>query len=166
MEIKRAQDLIVELKKAKTENEVTYPRIIDMMEANGKPVSLTTLRRVFADGSELNAGSFNYETTLLPIAEVLLNIEDVPTPEDSPQARQIDALKAVIHCQNEELVRLHELKELLLNRVAFLDRQIRIKDRRIDNKDRLVNCLLEKCVDGLELSAINWDMDEKDFDAE
>lgn len=165
MEIKRAQDLIAELKKAKAENEVTYPRILDMMEANGNPVSLTTLRRVFADGSELNAGSFNYETTLLPIAEVLLNIEDVPTPEDSPQARQIDALKAVIHCQNEELVRLHELKELLLNRVAFLDRQIRIKDRRIDNKDRLVNCLLEKCVDGLELSAIE-DIDQKDFDAE
>ena len=73
MEFTKSQQLIRELKEIKTANEITYPRIIERMEKNGKSVSLTTLRRVFADGSEENAGNFSYENTLLPIAEVLLN---------------------------------------------------------------------------------------------
>ena len=105
----RSQKLIRELKEIKRANEITYPRIMDRMEKNGKVVSLTTLRRVFADGSEDNAGNFSYENTLMPIAEVLLDVEDRPTEENSPFAKEIDGLKAVIHVQNEEIARLHEL---------------------------------------------------------
>ncbi|MBQ7736996.1 MAG: hypothetical protein IJT62_04095 [Oscillospiraceae bacterium] len=141
MEHTPAQELIKQLKEAKKQKEFTYPRIMERMEAKGHFISLTTLRRVFADGSE--AGSFNYETTLLPIAEVLLDPEDVPT-EDGPQSKEIDALKAIIHVQNEEIARLHELKEHLENRVTFLLEQIDKKDRRMDEKDELIKKLMEK----------------------
>lgn len=144
MELTRAQELIHLLKEIKEKNEITYPRILERMEKNGKVVSLTTLRRVFADGSELNADAFNYETTLMPIAEVLLNVEDVPTLTDSPYAAEIDALKAVIHTQNEEIVRLHEIKEHLESRVTFLIEQIEKKDRRMDEKDEIIRKLMEK----------------------
>ena len=140
------QELIRQLKEAKEMREFTYPRIIEHMEANGKYVSLSTLRRVFADGSELNANSFSYENTLLPIAEVLLNAEDVPTPTDSPYAKEIDALKAVIHCQNEEMVKLQDLKEHLESRVTFLLEQIEKKDRRMDEKDEIIRKLMDKCL--------------------
>jgi len=146
MELLRAQELIKKLKEVKEKNEITYPRIIERMEKNGKFVSLTTLRRVFADGSEMNAESFNYETTLLPIAEVLLNAEDVPTPENSPYAKEIDALKAVIHVQNEEIARLHDIKEHLEKRVEFLLAQIERKDRRMDEKDEIIRKLMDKCI--------------------
>ena len=72
MELTRSQELIKQLKEIKEAHEITYPRIIERMEKNGKYVSLTTLRRVFAEGSEANASNFNYESTLLPIAEALL----------------------------------------------------------------------------------------------
>ena len=144
MELTKAQELITQLKEAKARNEVTYPRIIERLEKIGKPLSLTTLRRVFADGSEANAGSFSYENTLIPLAEVLLNIEDVPTPEDSPYAHDIDALKSVIHCQNEELARMHEIKEHLEGRIAFLLEQIEKKDRRMDEKDEIIRRLMDK----------------------
>ena len=144
--VENKQELIRQLKEAKTRNEITYPRIIERMEKNGKYVSLTTLRRVFADGSEMNASSFNYETTLLPIAEVLLDVEDVPTPKDSPYAAEIDGLKSVIHVQNEEIVRLHELKEHLESRVTFLLEQIEKKDRRMDEKDEIIKRLMDKCL--------------------
>ncbi len=146
MELTNAQELIRQMKEAKEANEITYPRIIERMEKNGKVVSLTTLRRVFADGSETNAGAFSYENTLMPIAEVLLNAEDVPTPCDSPCAKEIDGLKAVIHVQNEELARLHEMKEHLEIRITFLLEQIEKKDRRMDEKDEMIKRLLDKCL--------------------
>lgn len=146
MELTRAQELIRQLKEIKTKNEITYPRIMERMEKNGKVVSLTTLRRVFADGSEMNADAFNYETTLMPIAEVLLNAEDVPTPPNSPCAAEIDGLKAVIHVQNEEIARLHEMKEHLEERITFLLEQIEKKDRRMDEKDEIIRKLMEKCL--------------------
>ena len=146
MALTRAQELIRQLKDIKNKNEITYPRILERMEKNGKFVSLTTLRRVFADGSELNADSFNYETTLMPIAEVLLNVEDVPTLDDNPFSKEIDGLKAVIHVQNEEIARLHEMKEHLETRITFLLDQIEKKDRRMDEKDELIRKLMEKCI--------------------
>lgn len=139
MELTRSQELIRQLKETKTRNEITYPRIMDRIEKNGKFVSLTTLRRVFADGSELNADSFSYENTLMPIAEALLNVEDVPTASDSPYAKEIDGLKSVIHVQNEEIARLHELKEHLESRISFLLAQIEKKDERMDRKDRIID---------------------------
>lgn len=144
MELTRAQELIRQLKEVKTRNEITYPRIMERIEKNGKFVSLTTLRRVFADGSESSAANFNYESTLMPIAEALLNVEDVPTPQDSPYAKELDSLKAVIHVQNEEIARLHEIKEHLESRVTFLLEQIEKKDRRMDEKDEIIRRLMDK----------------------
>lgn len=144
MEYTKSQELIRRLKEVKALNEITFPRIIDRIEKNGKTVSLTTLRRVFADGSENNANAFNYELTLLPIAEALLDVEDVPTPENSPYSKEIDGLKAVIHTQNEEIARLHELKEHLEGRITFLLEQIEKKDRRMDEKDDIIRRLMDK----------------------
>ena len=144
MELTRSQDLIKQLNEVKAKNEINYPRILERMEKNGKFVSLTTLRRVFADGSEKSAENFNYENTLLPIAEALLNAEDVPTDQSSPYAKEIDGLKAVIHVQNEEIARLHEMKEHLEGRITFLLEQIEKKDRRMDEKDEIIRRLMDK----------------------
>ena len=144
MELTRSQELIRQLKEIKESNEITYPRIMERMEANGKFVSLTTLRRVFAAGSEDNAGNFNYESTLMPIAEALLNVEDLPTPANSPCAKEMEALKAVIRVQNEEIARLHDIKDHLESRVTFLLDQIEKKDRRMDEKDSIIQKLMEK----------------------
>lgn len=122
--------IISELKRAKSEKEITYPRLMDMLEANGTPLGLTTLRRVFADGSERN-DSFNYATTIAPLEEILLR-EDIPEPEQNPYAKEIEGFKAVIHTQNEELVRVYKLIDHLEARVEFLVDQIRKKDERID----------------------------------
>ena len=143
MELTRSQELIRQLKEAKSKGEITYPRIMERMEQRGKYVSLTTLRRVFADGSEASADSFSYENTLLPIAEALLDVEEVPTPS-GPYAVEIDGLKAVIRVQNEEIARLHEMKEHLEARITFLLEQIEKKDRRMDEKDALIARLMER----------------------
>lgn len=143
MEMKPSWELIKKLKEAKKDKEITFPRLIERLEKNGTPISLTTLRRVFADNSEQN-DSFSYENTLMPLAEVLLAYDDVPTPENNVYTKEIDGLKAVIHTQNEEIVKLHEIQNHLENRIAFLLEQIEKKDKRMDEKDVLINKLLEK----------------------
>ena len=141
MDRKSAKDLIIELKQAKQDGEVTYPRIMERIEANGKSVSLTTLRRIFAEGSEMNASSFSYENTLLPVADALLPLEETPTPMDNPHAKEIAGLKAVIRTQNEEIAHLYELKEHLDERITFLLEQIAAKDGMISKLlDQVLIC--------------------------
>ena len=141
LELTRSRELIAQLKEVKKKDEVTYPRIMERIEAAGHSVSLSTLRRVFAEGSEANAASFSYEHVLLPIAGALLNVEDRPIPEDAPNAAQLEGMKAVIRVQNEEIARLLELKEHLEDRVTFLLEQIDKKDRRMDEKDEIIKRL-------------------------
>lgn len=130
--------LIQDLKRAKAEKEITYPRLIDMLEANNTPISLTTLRRVFADGSEKN-DSFNYSFTLQPLEAILLSSDEIPEPETNPYAKELEGYKAVIHSQNEELVRVYQMLDHLEDRVKFLVDQIKHKDELID---RLMNKVL------------------------
>ena len=141
MERKPAKELIIELKRAKSDGEITYPRIMERIEANGNYVSLTTLRRVFAEGSELNASSFSYENTLMPIADAILPVEDTPTPMDNPFAKEIAGLKAVIRTQNEEISHLYDLKEHLDDRLTFLLNQIA-------SKDEIIAMLLDQVLGG------------------
>lgn len=141
LELTRSRELITQLKEVKKKDEVTYPRIMERIEAAGHSVSLSTLRRVFAEGSEANAASFSYEHVLLPIAGALLNVEDRPIPDDAPNAAQMEGMKAVIRVQNEEIARLLELKEHMEDRITFLLEQIDKKDRRMDEKDEIIKRL-------------------------
>ena len=127
--------IIQALKAAKAEKEITYPRLLDMLEANKTPLGLTTLRRVFADGSEKN-DSFNYATTIAPLEAILLQ-EDIPEPESNPYAKELEGFKAVIHSQNEELVRMYEMTKHLEDRIEFLVGQI-------NKKDELIARLMDK----------------------
>lgn len=144
MELTAKQELISKLKEAREEGEFTYQRILEKMAERGKFVSLSTLKRVFAKDAEENAGSFSLENTLMPIADVLLEIEDVPTDPDSPYALEIQALKSAIHAQNEEITRLHDMNEHLEKRITFLLEQIEKKDRRMDEKDDIIRRLMSK----------------------
>ena len=141
MEHTPSSELIKQLKWIKERDEITYPRIQDKLEKNGYFVSMTTLRRVFAEGSE--EVNFNYENTLLPIARVLMDFGENATPEE-PSADELNGLKAVIRLQTEEIERLHELNEHLEARVTFLIGQIEKKDRRMDEKDELIRKLMDK----------------------
>ena len=148
---KTAQELIKRMKQVKSTHKISYPQIIEQMEENHKindklsVPSLTTLRRVFAPGSETRASNYNFEETLLPIAEAIDKI--APTPDEVPAyIKEIEGLKSVIAVQTEELDRALEMNEHLNKRVDFLLEQIRIKDKRIDEKDEMIRDLLKKCL--------------------
>lgn len=140
MEHTPARDLILQMKTVKARDEITYPRIIEMLEQNGHFISMSTLRRVFAEGSE--DVNFNYEATLLPIAQVLLGLDG----GQEPTKEEASGLRAVIRMQTEEIERLQQLNEHLEDRVNFLIEQIEKKDRRMDEKDEIIRRLMDKCL--------------------
>lgn len=148
---KTAQDLIKRMKEIKKTHKITYPQILEQMEDNHKintdlaVPSITTLRRVFSPGSETRASNYNFEETLLPIAEAIDKI--APTPDEVPSyIKEIEGLKSVIAVQNEELDRIMEMNEHLNERVNFLIDQIKLKDKRMDEKDEIIQKLMEKCM--------------------
>ena len=146
MDLTNTQNIISKLKEVKKQNELTLPRILDMIEANGDYLSMTTLRRVFAANSE-QEDSFNYDKTIRPIANVLL-LQEGYAPEGSGTNTENEALKAVLKFKNEEIEALQRQLELIRKmyeeRIDFLIDQIRKKDKRMDEKDEIINRLMEK----------------------
>ena len=145
MEQQRPQDLIVEVKSLRVKYHISFPRILAKMEEQKSGGSLSTLRRVFADNSEKAAATFGYETILLPIRDAVRAIvKEIEAKGENPDAGEIESLQAVIHCQNEEINRISDMNGILENRISFLLEQIEKKDRRMDEKDDIINRLLDQ----------------------
>ena len=144
MEFTSTRDLIIALKKAKKESEYTIPRIEEEIRRRGKSVSQSTLKRVFKEGSEDLGAGFSIDHTLIPIAEVLLPIEDVPELEDSEFSVELELLRAELRVQTERIESLQARNTHLENRITFLLEQIEKKDRRMDEKDAIIKQLMEK----------------------
>ena len=142
------KDVILLLKQVKNEKQLSFDKILAMMEDNGQYLSKSTLSRVFADGSEDN-GNFRYET-LRPIADVLLDIEHI----ESDDTTDTKAYKTILKLKKDiidELKSSNEQMELKLEKekvryaeqlqvetdkfqrsLDFLREQINLKDQRID----------------------------------
>lgn len=145
------KEIIMLLKQVKAEKNLSFDKILALMEENGQYLSKSTLSRVFAEGSE--ESSFRYET-LRPIADVLLDIEHIETDDttDTKAYKTILKLKKdIIDELKDELVAQSEQMEKQLNNekvryaeklanetkhfndsLAFMSHQIELKDQRID----------------------------------
>lgn len=151
MELKDNRDIIIELKKAKKEKELTLPRLEEMLRAQKKDVAMTTLKRVFREGSEDN-DSFNYASTLKPLAELLLDENNDGT---SISAVEIANLKADIKVKEQTIDRLpaqidslhiqmQNMREEETKRLNFMKTQIELKDKRMDTKDELIQRVMDR----------------------
>lgn len=147
-------DVILKLKQVRKEKQLSFDKILALMEENGDYLSKSTLSRVFADGSEDSSKTFRYEDTLRPIAKAILDIETIETDDDidtqamksilklkmsviDDNARQIKELKeAIKETSSKEKAKYHEKleKEMAKYRESldFAMRQIELKDKRID----------------------------------
>lgn len=158
------KDIILQLKQVREEKGLSYNDILDLMENNGDYLSKSTLSRVFADGSE--EVSFRYEETIRPIANALLDIENIED-DDNMDVRAMKSLLKYKIERIEELERQVERLELSLaeekvkyherldtereqhsKRIEFLLNQIDLKDKRMD---QLLNAVFTKDAQHKEL---------------
>ena len=151
MELKDNRDIIIELKKAKKEKELTLPRLEEMLRSQKKDVAMTTLKRVFRDGSEDN-DSFNYASTLKPLAELLLDENNDGT---SASAIEIANLRAEIKVKEQTIeklqaqidslhIQMQNMLEEYTKHIGFMEKQIQLKDRRMDEKDILIQRIMDR----------------------
>lgn len=161
------KDIIIKLKEVREEKGLSYGDILDLLEKNGDFLSKSTLSRVFAEGSE--EIKFRYEDTIRPIANALLDIDNI---EDDDEM-DVKAMKALLKYKNQMIEdlenRVRDLETALdkqkikasekLDRereswsrsIEFLKEQIAYKDKRMDLlleavqvKDKLHQEMLEK----------------------
>lgn len=145
---KTQKEMIIRLKNVREERGYSFADIISLAEKNGDYISKTTLSRLFRDGSEEE--TFNYETTIRPIAKILLDIETIEADDDMDMQAVKTILKYKIQRIEElekqvadketalakEKLKYHEKldaeREQYRNRIAFLMEQINLKDKRMD----------------------------------
>lgn len=143
----RKRDLIIQLKQYRDEHGFSHKRIVDIVceyaEQNNTDdyVSLSTVKRVFREGSE-DDDSFNFDLTIRPIAAALLGAESV-----SPKAHDKELSISLLRYKNERIQQLEkqlaEERELANRRVDFLKEQIAIKDSYLQKKDELITMMIE-----------------------
>ena len=93
-EQERTRELIIQLKQIRKERNLSLQDVLDLVIASGGYTSLSSVKRVFAEGSENQ--NFRYQETIRPIARGLLGVTE-ETPENNDiSANEIDALKNVI----------------------------------------------------------------------
>lgn len=141
MHQKKIADIISKLKKVREENGLSYQKIVELVEKNGDYVSLSTVKRVFEDGSE--SYGFQFENTLKPIANAVLGIY---SDTDIVSASEVDALKSIVAYKSDRITeleaRLERTEDSYRRRLDFLKEQISLKDQRIDKRDAMIERLL------------------------
>ena len=136
------------LKQIKDEQGLTVPKIIELLEKNGQFVSESTIKRVFADGSEEQ--NFRYQDSIAPIADVLLDIYG-----ESSDIEDAESLRRIIREKNKLiefiLLKLEEREtdfqkrlDLLEQRKVLYEKTIERMETQITRKDELIERLLNK----------------------
>lgn len=144
----KTKDLIIRLKQIRTEKNLSYADINDLIEqGGGYPLAKSTLSRLFADGSEDE--SFKYEETLRPVAIALLDVNDL----EEDDSKDVRVLKSMIQLNTQtinnnkslierieaahatEMLNIHEKidqeRERWEEHISFLKQQITLKDELI-----------------------------------
>lgn len=162
-----SKDVILKLKEVREEKGLSYNDILVLMENNGDFLSKSTLSRVFADGSE--EIKFRYEDTIRPIANALLDINNIEE-EDSTDVK---TMKSLLKYKNDRIVelekqvsdlemaldkqkikandKLEKEREQFNRSIDFLKEQVALKDKRMDllldavkEKDMIHHKMLEQ----------------------
>ena len=139
------KDVILKLREVRAEKNLSYDKILSMLEEDGEYTSKSTLSRLF--GNKWEEYSFDYERTILPIANILLDVDNVEADDDL----DTKAYKAILRLkkdiiqelekkietvENEEKAKYHEKlakeTEKFQSTLDFMSHQIELKDKRID----------------------------------
>lgn len=158
-----SRDIIIKLKAVRLEKDLSYNDILALMEKNGDYLSRSTLSRLFREGSEDD--TFDYENTIRPIAEAILDIDTIEETDDMDiqamktllryKRKRIEELEAMLEKEKLDGYRkVEEEREHSRKSIEFLKEQVAYKDKRIDmlldsvhKKDELHTKMLAQILD-------------------
>lgn len=121
---------IIDLKRVKEQNDLSCQKIYDICERNGEAVGLTTIRRIFAPGSEDKTNNFRADT-LNAILHAVIGAGGDPLSK-----AENDALKAVIEMNDKLIAEKDET-------IRSLTRQLEDAKLRIDAMSDTIRIAME-----------------------
>ena len=122
----RIREVVLQLKQVKAERGDTCVDIHNMLIAAGEELSISSVKRVFTEGSENQ--SFRYRDTLQPLVRVMLSVKEETTKENRPSETEVDALKSVILLKEAMIDEL--TKEKLKLEAALAEERVRSEEYR------------------------------------
>ena len=116
----RISEIILQLKQIRKERDLSLQDVHDLIISSGRYLSLSSVKRVFAEGSE--ELGFRYQDTIQPIVGALLGVTE-ETPENNDiTANEIDALKNVIL-----------LKDTIINELQTKNEALSLKTEKLES---------------------------------
>ena len=142
------------MKKVRIEKDLSYQDIVDLCAENGDHVSLSTVKRVFSQGSE-DMG-FRYDTTLQPIVKVVLGLNEEESgvgidAKEPESATENDALKSLIELENEMV---SNLNQAILEKNQQIERLSESTKEQLADKEKKVAFLKDLVAE--QKTAIRW----------
>ena len=148
---------IKRLKEIKEEQGLSVSQIMSKMSEKGYPVSESTLKRVFAPGSEKM--SFRYQESIAPVAEVLFEeYGDTGATDDAAELRKIIADRdktienLMIKIEEQEKSaqqfqkRCTERRTLLESHISDLQAEVELLRSQIEKKDGMFERIMSRLV--------------------
>lgn len=132
---------IKRLKEIKEEQSLSVSQIMDKMCEKGYVVSESTLKRIFAPGSEKM--SFRYQESIAPVAEVLF-----AEYGDTGAADEAEELRKIIIDRDKTIENLMctERRTLLESHIKSLQDEVELLRDQIDKKDRMFERIMSHLV--------------------
>ena len=153
MELTQMQrDTIERIRRTKDESQLSISDIMDMLADKGyHQLTESTVKRLFNRNSD--PMSFKYRTTVVPLADVLLDMYS-----DNSNSEDVAALKAMVRDKNKTIEILvdkcEDLKAEYEKRIAHLKKQVTelndhlmFRERMIDKKDGIIDKLLNAYIE-------------------
>jgi len=159
-EMTSMKEIIFQIKEVQKSRGLTLGEIQRLLDEKGVHLAKSTLSNLFSEGAEDK--NFDYEYTIRPVANALLDIETIEDTDDM----DVKVMKAILKYKIERIEELEaELSNIKLKNheklekereqsrrsIDFLKDQIRLKDIRMDQlleavfkKDEQQRDLLEK----------------------
>ena len=129
------KETVERIRKVKKEKDMTISDILDLLEKKNYFLSEATLKRVFSENND--PGSFKYQSTIAPLADVLLDFY-----EDQSGTEELAALKSMIRDKNMTISILiaknEELRADFDKRIAHLTKQIDRLEKNLDFREKVV----------------------------
>jgi hypothetical protein len=148
---------IQRLKEIKEEQGLSVSQIMSKMAEKGYPVSESTLKRVFAPGSEKM--SFRYQESIAPVAEVLFDeYGDTGATDDAAELRKIIAdrdktienLMIKIEEQEKSAQQFQKMcserRTLLESHISDLQEEVELLRSQIEKKDKMFERIMSRLV--------------------
>lgn len=148
---------IKRLKEIKEEQSLSVSQIMSKMSEKGYPVSESTLKRIFAPGSEKM--SFRYQESIAPVAEVLFEeYGDTGVTDDAAELRKIvtdrdktiENLMIKIEEQEKSAQQFQKMcaerRTLLESHISDLQAEVELLRSQIEKKDVMFERIMSRIV--------------------